>query len=313
MKEALQKFGERLKRYGKEAFYFLTSVIFLRNFGGILLFAAFLLFALSSWMRCYTNHGESLQVHDYVGMQLDDVIKKAEDRSFEIIITDSLFIVGRPPNTVLEQSPKALSRVKKNRKIYLTVTKSTPDKVLLPDLAGGNDDYNQYSRRLKRLSLDAEIIGRRFSNKLEKNTILEVIYEGETISAAALKEGVKVPMGSRIDFIVTEKTGGQVPIPNLVCKKFDAAKFVVSSSNLNVGSIVKDATVSDQYSAYVWKQVPRYSRSGSIRIGEQVDIYLTQYRPDNCSGSSGDPDFDESPGDAINIEAPPAQPGEGGL
>lgn len=303
MKEVLYIFRDRIKKGGIALYYFLSSAIFLKNFAGMILFLGVMLFITSTWMRCYTNHGESLQVHDYVGMQLGDVIDKAENRSFEIIVTDSIFLVGKPPHTVLEQSPKALSRVKKNRKIYLTVTKSTPDQVLLPDLSGGNDDYNQYSRKLKRLSIDSEIVGRRFSNKLEKNTILEVIFQGDTITHD-LADGIKIPMGTKVDFIVTEKGGGRVPIPDLVCRKYDAAKFLVGNFNLNIGSIVTDATVTNKYSAYVWRQIPRHSSSGTIRIGEQIDIYLTQYKPDNCSGGAPDPDFDDGSGSSINIEAP---------
>ncbi len=339
MSEILKKIGTKSKNAAKEVFYFLTSGVFLKNFLGVLTFTGLVLLLTSTWMHCYTNHGESLQVHDYVGMQLEDVIKKAEDRSFEIFITDSIFLVGKPPHTILEQSPVALSRVKKNRKIYLTVTKSTPDEVLLPALDGGNDDYNQYSKKMKRLSMSSKIVGRRFSNKLEENTILEVIHAGDTITSE-LSTGYKIPMGSLVEFIVTSKGGGRVEIPNLVCKKYDAAKFLVGNYNLNIGSIVKDATVSNQYSAYVWKQIPRYSPSGSIRIGEQIDIYLTQYKPDNCTGNAppprtdrveeqkteavetgadgGEPEaenktleelMNELSQDPVNIEAPPAQPG----
>lgn len=302
MKSILQRIGNGFKNFGKGTFYFLTSAVFLKNITGIILLLGLLLFLTSTWMHCYTNHGESLQVHDYVGMQLEDVIEKAEDRSFEIIITDSIFLVGKAPHTVLEQSPKALSRVKKNRKIYLTITKATPDKVLLPDLAGGNDDFNQYSKKLKRLSIDSKIVGRRFSNKLEENTILEVIFKGDTITQQLL-DGVKVPMGELVEFIVTEKRGGSVPIPNLICRKYDAVRFLVGNYNLNIGSIINDATVVNENSAYVWKQVPSYSPYGQIRIGDQVDIYLTQYKPDNCSGSAPDPDFEPESND-INIEMP---------
>ncbi len=333
MSELFKKIGAKSKIAFKETFYFLSSGIFLKNLLGVLTFTGLILLMSMLWMHCYTNHGESLQVHDYVGMQLEDVVKKAEDRSFEIFITDSIFLVGKPPHTVLEQSPVALSRVKKNRKIYLTITKSTPDEVLMPALDGGNDDFNQYSKKMKRLSMSSKIVGRQFSNKLEENTILEVIYDGDTITSE-LGKGYKIPMGSLVEFIVTSKGGGRVEIPNLICKKYDAVKFLVGNYNLNIGSVVSDATVTNQSNAYVWRQVPRYSSSGSIRIGEQIDIYLTQYKPDNCSGDASPPKprkeikeeepeeeevedktleelMNEMSEDPINIEVPPAEPGGG--
>jgi len=42
--------------------------------------------------------------------------------------------------------------------------------------------------------------------------------------------------------------------------------------------------VTDELNAYVWKQVPAYSPNTTIRIGEQVDVYLTQKPPAGCAG-----------------------------
>ena len=283
------------KNAGKEIWAFLSSWYFLKNLLYISALMTALLLLTFWWMRCYTNHGNTLQVDDYVGMQLEEVIEKAKSKSFQIVVSDSVFQVGATPHTVLEQNPDAFSRVKKNRKIYLRVTKKTPDLVTLPDLTGGNDDFKAYDRKLQRRGVKTKIVRRKFSNKLEVNTILEVLYKGEDVTSQ-LKDGVEVEMGSTVEFVVTERRGGTVQIPNLVCKKVDAATFLVQNYNLSIGSVVADATVTDQNSAYVWRQVPRYSSSGSMRIGEQIDLYITQYKPDNCGGNPA------------NIEAPPEKP-----
>ena len=182
MKVFLNKAWVKIKYWGIETFRFLTSGIFLRNFLGVITLFAVLLFISFWWMRCYSKHGESLQVHNYIGMDLNDAISKANKKSFDIVISDSIFLPDKAPNLVLDQNPQPLSRVKENRKIYLTVTKSNPDLVTLPDLLGGNDDYKTYSRKLERLRVKSKITSRRFSNKLEANTILEVIYQGDTLS-----------------------------------------------------------------------------------------------------------------------------------
>ena len=275
------KMWGKLKSFLKEIAYFLTSKIFLKNFAGVVLFIVAILFLTSWWLRCYTNHGESLQVHDYIDLPLADAIKKAESRSFSIIISDSLYLVGKPANIVIKQNPKPLSRVKENRKIYLTITSSQGDPVILPNLSGGNDAFDQYKKKLKRVSVSAKITGRRFNNKLAENTILEVIYEKDTITNQ-LDQGYKVYPGSVIKFIVSERGGGHVPIPNLVCQKYDAAKFLVGNYNLNIGSVIQDNTITNRQTAYVWKQRPSFDEDAIMRVGEQIDIYITQYRPDNC-------------------------------
>lgn len=291
MKDKLDRLKIWFKKAAKETGYFLSSGIFLKNFGGVVALITFTTIATFWWMDCYTRHGQALHVADYVGMPIEDVIEQATSNSFEIVINDSTFIPQREPGTVLAQDPKPHSTVKKNRKIYVSITKVIPDMATLPDLRGGNDDYDNFSKKCKRSYIDTEVSKEVFSSKLERNTILEVYYNGEEITDK-LSEGYEVPKGSTVQCVVTKRGGGSVPVPELVCKKYSEATFLVSNISLNVGSVIADNTVTNERSAYVWKQTPRYSPSGRMRVGEQIDIYLTQFRPASCANGAG------------NIEAP---------
>jgi eukaryotic-like serine/threonine-protein kinase len=291
MKERLDKLKKWSRKAGIEIYNFVSSGIFLRNFGGIVGTITLFLILTFWWINCYTRHGESLLVEDYVGMDMDDAIAQAFDNSFEIVINDSTFIPGQDPGIILVQNPKPQSTVKKNRKVYVSVTKKVPEAIALPELRGGNDDYDNFSKKCERKYITTEVSKRVFSNKLEPNTILEVYYNGEKITDK-LNGGFSIPKGSTIQCEVTQRGGGTVPIPELVCKKYDAATFLASNFNLSIGSVIADNTVTDQNAAYVWRQVPRYSPSGNMKVGGQIDIYLTQYKPRDC-GSHG-----------VNIEAP---------
>lgn len=308
MKEFLNKVAVKFKRWITESGYFLSSAYFIKNFLGLLAMLTIILFCTSWWMKCYTNHGESLQVHDYIGMTLDDAMEKAKKRSFQIVASDSQYIVGKPPYEILEQNPKSLSRVKENRKIYVRINRAVPPEVKLPDIRGGNDDFNQYRRKLALLDVNAKIVDRKFSNKLEPNTILEVRFEGEDISDK-LQEGFSVIKGATLEFVVTERGGGRVPVPQLICKKYDASIFLIGNYNLNVGSVIHDATVSDKYTAYVWKQRPAAGSNRSLRVGEQIDIYLTQYRPDDCPSGDGFDEFGTGDQNAPPRNAPSIEEG----
>lgn len=290
MKEKLDSIKKWLRRVGREIYYFVSSGIFLRNFGGVVATVSLFLVLTFWWINCYTKHGESLHIHDYVGMDLDDAIEKAGASSFEIVINDSTFIPGQKPNMILTQNPKPQSQVKKNRKVYVSVTKKVAELIALPNLRGGNDDYDNFSKKCKRKYIETEISKEVFSNKLDPYTILEVYYEGEEITDQ-LNDGFEIPKGSTVQCVITKRGGGTVPVPELVCKKYDEANFLVGNFNLNIGSIIKDNTVTNESTAYVWRQVPRYSPSGKMRVGEQIDIYLTQFKPKNCGGG-------------VNIEAP---------
>lgn len=286
MKEQFQKTAAKVatktKYYAKELGYFLSSLFFLKHFSMMVATVVGFVVIMFWWTRCYTNHGESLQVHDYIGMDLQSAIKKAESRSFEIVVSDSIFIVDQDPNIVLGQNPKPLSRVKENRRIYLTVTKNNADLVTLPDLAGSYD-YNQYTKKLRMMDVKFKIREHIFNNQYEENTILHFFYDDEKITGQKLKKGVKVPKGTVLEFVVTEKGGGYVQIPDLMCKRFSEAEFLISGMQLNLGEVHKQSNVNNTSDAYVWRQFPSYEPGETMRMGEQIEVWLTQYKPNSCN------------------------------
>ena len=278
---------ENFKKIVNEIWLFLSSAIFLRNFVVWLGMMIALFFLTNLALRVYTNHNESLQVQNYIGMSVEEATRQARNRSFRIVILDSIQVLDKEPGIVLEQDPKPFSRVKQKRRIYITVTKYTPDMVVLPQLVG-NYDYNQYARKLQQLGIRTTIRDRQFDSKLEENTILHFYYKDRQISDADLRGKVEVPKGSTLEFVVTERTTGFVEIPDLVCRKYSAAVFLISAMSLNLGTVVGE--VSDD--AYVWKQEPAYTPGQNIRVGEQINIYLSPDRPEGCPVADESEDFD---------------------
>lgn len=282
MKEKLNEIGGKLKNGAKEFWYFLSSMVFLKNFGGMI--GALLLFFLTVvlFLKCYTNHGDSLNVNDFVGMTYSEALKVANKADLELVILDSVFIVDREPGMVLQQTPKAMSQVKEGRSIYLTVTKFQPDEVLLPELAESSYDYNLYEKKLKRKNINCEVVERVFDARQADNTILYLMYDGEKYEDRDIKRGVEIPMGATVEFVVTQRESSTVQVPNLVCQTHDAANFLITNSSLQVGEVIEDNTVTSRSSAYVWKQEPAYSPQKMMDKGAAVTIYLTQYEPDGC-------------------------------
>lgn len=234
------------------------------------------------WLTCYTNHGESVQVPNYVGMSIREASKKARSRNFSVAISDSIYMSGKPPGQVLDQHPKPDSKVKEGRTIYLTIAKFNPDVIKLPALVDG-DNYDLYSRKLINMGLNPRIVARVPKPDYNANTIMAVIYHGDTITEKIRnRRDFTVRMEESIDFVVSEKVMLNVNIPDCVCQTYNAAKFLIQTSNLVVGAVIKDATVSDPETAYVWRQSPGFDENGMMRVGEQLDLYLTQDKPKAC-------------------------------
>ncbi len=276
------KVKEKVKIWAWELWLFLSSRIFLTNFVGMI--GVVIGFALIStkFLQCYTKHGESVAMPNYLGMTYQEAKAKAEDRGFEIVVADSSFVVGKPPYAILEQNPKPGMMVKEDRTIYLVINRAQADLVVLPDLTGGNDDFDAYKRKLTLLNIEAQVVGTQFNGKLEPNTILEVIFENDTITDRLSAHRFQIPRGGQLQFIVSSRESIDVTLPDLVCKRFDAAKFLISNYNLSIGNVIKDKTVIDENKAYVYKQEPPFEEGKIMRIGEQINVYITQKPPAAC-------------------------------
>ncbi len=277
----MSNFKEKAKNIGREIVLFLSSKIFLKNLAGMIALVAGVLALSFFWMNSYTHHGESLQVPSYLNMNIDEAIQQAQKQNLKIVVNDSIWSADKPAGTILEQSPKPLSKVKEKRTIYLTITKFQAEDKLLPTLAG-NDNYNYYARRLKQLKVNLKIKSKQFSNKLEENTILYLYVNDKKVTARDLKSGVKVPQGAMVEAVVTTRGGGRVNVPNLICKKYSEAAFLVEGSELRV-SVIKDGTVQSLDNAYVWKQTPAYSSGKTLGVGASVDVYVTKRPPAECN------------------------------
>lgn len=271
---------QKLRRLGVELYAFFTAPFVVKNCLGMI--SAFLgLLVLSVWwMKCYTHHGSSVQVPDFVGMGIREAARKARSHDFSVAVSDSLYLPGKAPGEVLAQNPKSGSRVKESRTIYFTIAKNNPDLVTLPDLSGG-DDYDLYSRKLSRLGLKPRIVARVADPKLSPNTIVAILYQGDTITQL-VRQGYRMEMGTTLDFVVSEETLTTVNMPDCTCITFDEARFLLQTSGLNVGAVIPDGTVTNKGSAYVDRQTPRYDPNAIIRRGESIDLYLTQERPQHC-------------------------------
>ena len=277
----MSDFKEKAKRGGREIFYFLSSPIFLKNVAAMVLLVAALIGLSFLWMDSYTHHGESIQVPSFLNASLADAKTRAQQENLKIVINDSIWTTEAPPGTVIEQSPDPLSRVKENRTIYLTITKFQAEEKELPTLAG-NDNYNYYARRLKQLKINLKVHSKQFNNKLEENTILFLYVNGEKVTADDLKDGVGVPQGATVEAVVTTRGGGTVYLPNLVCKKYSEAEFIINGSRLTV-SVIKDGTVTNIENSYVWKQSPIFQAGATLPVGATVDVYLTKRPPASCN------------------------------
>lgn len=256
----------------------MTSKAFFKNILFILLFLILVLIMLVFWLRFYTNHGQKLELPNYLEMNIKDAHKKASENSFTLIVNDSVHIVGKPGGEIIDQNPKPGSKVKENRKVYVTTTKYIADKIparSLPILYGR--EFEQKKQELAYMNLNATIRDYRYDPG-EPNHILEVYYKGEQIvGSTVLADDVLIEKGGTLEFILSKRVGGESQVPLLVCMDKESALFLIENLRFKVGNVTGPET------GYVVAQIPAYEANKMIHIGDTIDLTIAEAKPISCN------------------------------
>lgn len=93
-----------------------------------------LLWGCLMWVDSWTGHGEYRVVPDVKGLPYSRAVEILEENDMIAELSDSLYDDTSAPGTVLDQVPKINSKVKPNRKVYLTITAFSPKNVSVPNL-----------------------------------------------------------------------------------------------------------------------------------------------------------------------------------
>ena len=263
------------------AFY--TKYPLLKQITYVILFLLGTVILVLLWLRFYTNHGQKIPMQNFVDMDVVDAHKLAKKKSFNMVISDSTFIVGKPGGLVLLQNPKAGAEVKEGRKVYVTITKFDPDKIKvseLPVLYG--NDFNQKMAELSYRGIKCKIRSKKYDPG-DPNHILEVYYKDQLIiSNSVLKSDAKINKGDVLEFVVSDKGGGEIIIPKLVCLTLEEAEFLLSSQNLSIGEITEKGAITDKNAAYIWVQEPAFDDVSKISMGSSINVTIAQSKPGSC-------------------------------
>jgi beta-lactam-binding protein with PASTA domain len=222
------------------------------------------------YLPARTRHGESITVPDLTGMnvmQLEEFLNE-KDLRFE---ADSDYVSNRPPLSVITQYPKAGSKVKEGRKIYVTIVAKNPPMVPMPNLV----DFSLRSAQMVLQSAGLEAGELIYKPDLCQNCVL-----AQQVKGGDIKPGTRIPKGTKVDLVLGDGAGNQeFPVPNLIGKTLEEAKVILSGSDLVQGSIIYEQN-SEKPVGTVFKQNPPAVEGNKIRMGEIVDLWVVG-SPDN--------------------------------
>lgn len=213
-----------------------------------------------------THHGETIEVPKLIGLDKTQMEAVLEAKNLRYQINDSSYAPDKKANTILDQTPIAGAKVKENRKIYITLSTTTPPKIKMPKLIDGSLKSAEIT--LKGYGLELGDVKSVTSPYL--NLVINQLYKGSPIA-----QGAYIPKGSKVDLQIGDGTGGEeISVPDLVGMPLEDAKNLLLEKGLNIGLEKVDTESKEAQEGIVTKQSP--AKLTAVRTGGMVDIWISE-------------------------------------
>jgi len=243
----------------------------------VVLFACFILS-----LNFLTHHGRARSVPLVVGKSFSDAKQILDKEGFDIVIQDSVYVDSLPRLSVIKQVPESDAVVKVNRTVYLTLNRSTPPMIDMPNLIG----YSFRNAEMNLANAGLRVGDTVYKADFAKNSVLDQLYKGEHITP-----GTRIQMGSDITLVLGTGVGEtQFNVPNLIGWTYGEAKAKLEGNGLNILVVQADQSIKDTLSAYIYKQdPPRFDEEGKplhIRTGQLISVWLSVEKPEAVPDST---------------------------
>lgn len=232
-------------------------------------FVAVILLGVNIILGIITQHGKEISVPDFTNMSVAEARETARHSSVRVDVIDSVYVRRMQRGAVFTQTPAPGSKVKKGRRVLLTINTVVPKQVTMPNLVG-------YSMRQAKAELSSRglALGRLvYVSDIATNNVLRQLYQNKEIPS-----GTSVESGAAIDLVVgLNSEDSRTYAPNTVGMKYLHAVDAVHDNSLNVTRLVFDREVrdyNDSLNAIVYKQSPA-SVETPLTMGAGVALWLT--------------------------------------
>jgi len=248
----------------------LTHRPFWVNFIAAIILVCLLVFIFLQLLGLITRHGQYLTVPSVLGKKTPDAIRFLEEKGFEVLIQDSVYVDDAKMGIVLKQLPDPNSTVKINRTVFLTVNRVTLPLIDMPELEGKTLNFALDIIRRSHLALGDTM----YKPDFMRGSVLEQLYRGNKITT-----GTKLPWGSKIDLIIGSGLEDQrILVPDLIGKSFGEARILLEQNGISLGAIIIEPNIKDTLGAFVeWQSPQRFTDDNEpvyMQAGQLIDVKL---------------------------------------
>lgn len=93
-----------------------------------------LIFGALTWLDSYTRHNEAVVVPDVKGLGVEEAAEFFKNNNLRYNVIDSVYSKDVKPGAIVELLPKAGSKVKEDRIVFLTVNAMTSQMAVIPEV-----------------------------------------------------------------------------------------------------------------------------------------------------------------------------------
>lgn len=221
-------------------------------------------------LKNVTMHGEEIPVPDFSNLTVVEASELAARKEMRVEVTDSVFVKRMKRGAVYRQNPAPGNKVKKGRRIHLTINAVNPKEITMPDLVG----HSMRQAKAELLSRGLVLGQLIYVHDIATNNVLRQLFDGKEVEPGTMIESESV-----IDLVVGLNAVDEVAVaPYLPGLKYLSAIEAIHDHSLNVGDVVFDETVKDyedSLNAVVFFQKPMPSDTVIVNMGDSVSFHLT--------------------------------------
>ena len=196
-------------------------------------------------MPSFINKKDEIYLPDVKGEYIDDAKLLLDD--FKVIIYYIKHLEKYKAGTVINQSPRAFTKIKKDREVKLTVVSDKEDVII-------EDFYNQSLRsvqlKLDRQNIIIDTLIYEFNEFVDKNNIINQFPDkGSKLDNEMIT--LIISLGKPPDYYV---------VPDLINISYNKAKELVSNSGLLIGEIKYEYVDTLLNNTVIYQDHPAYKR-----------------------------------------------------
>ena len=247
-----------------------------------------LIIAVFFFIKIYTLHGQGSPVPDFTGLTEQQLQHLIQSQKLRYTIIDSIYIDNAPKGIVVDQTPRAGEKVKKNRNVFFTINAFGEEQIVVPSLT----DYS-----LRNAQEMLESYGLRVGDLIYIPSEYTNLVLGQHYNGKPVEPGTMLRKGASIDLLVGRGLSNETTaVPNLMGMKLAEAKRVAQSVYLNLGAMIFADTIEtaiDSLNAFVWRQNPPSQKGYVLNLGASIDVWLSidhALHPDTIKGRKADVD-----------------------